>query len=394
VQKRLRIGMAGLGAASRQILPHAARLPELELTAGADIRPEARSEFQAKYGGKAYASVAAMCESPDVDAVWIATPNTFHAEHTVIAAECGKHVIVEKPMAVTLEEADRMIAAAERNRVKLVQGHSKIYGPAIQRMGAIVRSGRLGRAIQISTWNSNDWLQRPRLPSEVDTRIGGGICFRQGPHQVDIVRYLGGGRVASVRAVAGRADKSFTTEGDYTAFLEFADGTPATMVLNGYGHFDIAELTWGIGEGGKRLREEDIAERRTRLTGPVNQETKYANPGTTGERATRERSSQSFFGLTIVACERGAIRQSPRGLYIYTEAGREEIDCAPDAGRSAELRELHQAIAQDRPPFPDGRWGKATLEVCLAMLHSSNERREVALAHQVACPDVPVLQEA
>ena len=121
--RRLRLGIAGLGAASRQILPQVARVPGLELAAGADIRAQALEEFQAKYRGKAYTSVQAMCESGEIDAVWIATPNVFHAEHTVIAAECGKHIIVEKPMAVSLDEADRMIAAAEANRVMLVQGH-------------------------------------------------------------------------------------------------------------------------------------------------------------------------------------------------------------------------------------------------------------------------------
>lgn len=330
----------------------------------------------------------ALCDSGEIDAVWIATPNVFHAEHTVIAADCGKHVIVEKPMAVNLDEADRMIAAAERNRVKLVQGHSKIYSPAIREIRALIQSGRLGRVVQIISWNFNDWLQRPRLASEVDTRIGGGVVFRQGPHQVDIVRYLGGGRVKTVRAVAGRSDKNFAAEGDYTAFMEFDDGTPATLAFNAYGYFNIAELTWGIGEGAKLHSDADAAKPKKRITGPVDQDTKYKNPRTTEEKAVRAREGQSFFGLTIVACERGVIRQSPQGLFIYTEDGRKEIPCAPDDGRAAELRELYDAVAQNRPVFPDGRWGKATLEACLAMLQSSRERREVSLAHQVPPPDV------
>ncbi|MDB5728632.1 MAG: hypothetical protein JWQ00_1837 [Noviherbaspirillum sp.] len=380
--KRLRLGMAGLGAASKQILPQIQRVPEMELTAGADIRPEAGDEFQSKYGGKVFTSFEAMCASDDIDAVWIATPNAFHAEHTVIAAERGKHIIVEKPMAVSLEQADRMIDAAERNGVKLVQGHSKIYSPAIQKIREIICSGRLGRVIQINTWNSNDWLQRPRLASEVDTDNGGGICFRQGPHQVDIVRYIGGGLVRSIRATTGRADRNFNTEGDYTAFLDFEDGTPATMVFNGYGYFDIAELTWGIGEGGRRLEADMIGPRKTRLTGPVDQSTKYTAPHAAAS-GNRVRTEQAFFGLTIVGCERGVIRQSPQGIYVYTDAGREEVACPVDAGHAAELRELCQAVAQDRPAFPDGRWGKATLEVCLAMLQSSKERRELMLRHQI-----------
>jgi phthalate 4,5-cis-dihydrodiol dehydrogenase len=369
-------------------------MPEMELAAAADIRPEALQAFEVRYRGKTFADVEAMCASSEVDAVWVATPNTCHAEHTVMAAAHGKHVIVEKPMAVTLSEADRMIDAARRNNVKLVQGHSKIYGPAIRKMREIVRSGRLGPLIQISSWNFNDWLQRPRLASEVDTAIGGGVCFRQGPHQVDIVRYLGGGLVRSVRAATGRADQNFATEGDYTAFLAFEGGARATLLFNGYGFFDVAELTWGIGEGGKRMREADKEPPRRRLAGPVDQRTKYDNPRTSEERAVRERADQSFFGLTIVACERGVIRQSPGGIYVYAEGGREEISCVPDEGRSAELRELLAAIAQDRPPFPDGRWGKATLEVCIAMLQSSDQHREVELMHQLPSVDLQGVREA
>jgi phthalate 4,5-cis-dihydrodiol dehydrogenase len=390
--KRLRVGVAGLGAASRQILPHIARIPEMELTAGADVRPDAVEEFQAKYHGKGFSSVKAMCASGEVDAVWVATPNVNHAEHTITAAEHGKHIIVEKPMAVTLAETDQMIAAADRNGVKLVQGHSKIYSPAIQKIREVVASGRLGRVIQINTWNSNDWLQRPRLASEIDTSLGGGVVFRQGPHQIDIVRYIGGGIVKSVRAITGRSDKNFDTEGDYSAFLEFDSGAAATLAFNAYGHFDIAELTWGIGEGGKRRDPESFANKK-RLTGAVDQETKYKNPRTTEESAVRKRESQGFFGLTIVTCEGGVIRQSPQGIYIYTEAGREEIACDKDAGRAAELRELYQSVVQKRAPFPDGRWGKATLEVCLAMLQSSKEQREIKLAHQVPSIEMHKLHE-
>jgi hypothetical protein len=197
-----------------------------------------------------------------------------------------------------------------------------------------------------------------------------------------------------VRAVTGRADENFATEGDYTALLRFENGARATLAFNGYGFFDSAELTWGIGEGGKRLGYPARAPRAERLAGAVDPETKYANPRTSEERAVRERAEQSFFGLTIVACERGVIRQSPQGLYVYTQDGRAEIACTPDEGRSAELSELAAAVAQDRPAFPDGRWGKATLEVCIAMLQTSEEDREIALAHQIACADTPAKQEA
>lgn len=395
MSKNLRVGVAGLGSASKQILPHIDRVPGMKLTAGADTRPDAVEEFRKKYNLRGFDSVEAMYASGEIDAVWIATPNINHADHTVKAAEHGIHVIVEKPTAVSLEETDRMIEAADRHKIKLVQGHSKVYGPAIQEIRKIVASGRLGKVIQINSWNSNDWLQRPRLASEVDTSVGGGIVFRQGPHMIDIIRYIGGGMVKSVRAITGRNDRNFNTEGDFTAFLEFENGCAATGVFNGYGFFDAAELTWGIGEGGKRLPEEDTGRHTPgeRLTGAVDMAYKYANPRTTEERATRERSSQSFFGITVVGCEKGVIRQSPNGLFVYSESGREEIPCGKDEGRRAELKSLQTAIEENKPPFLDGRWGKATLEVCLAMLQSSRERREITLAHQVPSVDLKEKQK-
>jgi phthalate 4,5-cis-dihydrodiol dehydrogenase len=381
----LRMGIAGLGMASRQILPYFEKIPHIQAAAAADIRTESLKAFQEKYGGKVFGSVKEMCESPDIDAVWIATPNLHHAEHAVLAAANGKHIICEKPLAVTLEECDRIIEAAERNKVKLLQGHSKIYEPAIKKMREIVAGGELGRLLQINTFNYRNWILRPRVDVEVDTARGGGIVYNQGPHQTDVVRCIGGGLVKSVRASAGRWDANFDCEIGYTAFLEFADGTPATMTINGYGYFDITELTWDIGEGGTKVARSPSRLKRHR--GPVDATTKYSGPVHWGASDSLDgKRYQPFYGLTIVSCERGDIRQSPDGLYVYTIDGVKEVPCAPSRGRGAELIELHEAITQDRPVFPDGRWGKATLEVVLAILKSSKEKREIALSHQVAYP--------
>src|SRR5207302_3270945 len=132
----------------------------------------------------------------------------------------------------------------------------------------------------------------PRLPSELDSKVGGGVLYRQGPHQIDIVRGIGGGMVKSLRAIAGRWNPSFPeAEGDYTAFLEFEDGTAATMVFNGYGYFDITEMTWGIGEGGQVGGNE--LTRRARQTASVGTDQKYAFAA---ERAEHERQRREAGG--------------------------------------------------------------------------------------------------
>jgi phthalate 4,5-cis-dihydrodiol dehydrogenase len=299
----------------------------------------------------------------------------------VSAAENGKQVICEKPMAVTLDECDRMIEAAEKSAVKLLIGHSKISDPPVVKLGEVVSGKSLGPLVQIATWNYKGWLRSARLPAEVDTARGGGVVYRQGPHQIDVVRYIGGGLARSVRAVAGRWNPHFDTEGDYAAFLEFADGTPAALAFNGYGYFDITELTWDIGEGGEKVTGR--YRRSEEPKGPVSPEERYAMPLRREARASGGERGQPFYGLTLVSCARGDIRQSPDGLYLYTEDGSREIPCPPDLGRGAELLKLRDAVARNDPVFPDGRWGKATLEVVLAILESSRTGREVGLHHQV-----------
>ncbi|MYK33989.1 MAG: hypothetical protein F4045_02450 [Chloroflexi bacterium] len=120
----LRVGLAGLGSVSRTILGSVDTIENVKLTAVADIRQEPLDAAREKYGVETFDSVEAMCESPNVDAVWVCTPNLFHAEHTIIAAERGKHVICEKPMAVTLEQAQAMVDIVEQKGVRYVQGHS------------------------------------------------------------------------------------------------------------------------------------------------------------------------------------------------------------------------------------------------------------------------------
>src|SRR5687767_12210686 len=115
--KTIRMGMVGIGVGGAEILPAMDSTPGIELYAGADINPITRERFQAQYPeAKVYDSIEAMCADPDLDAVWVSTPNRFHAPHTIHALEHGKHVVVEKPMALSIQEAEAMVAAAEKNK--------------------------------------------------------------------------------------------------------------------------------------------------------------------------------------------------------------------------------------------------------------------------------------
>ncbi len=385
----VRVGIVGLGIAARQVLTSIQRTAGAQLTAVCDVRADEVERFKQRFSVEGFTDVREMVSHGPIDAVWVATPNDLHAEHTILAADHGKHVICEKPMAVSLDEATRMVEAIERNGVTYVQGHSRIHRPYVRKIGEILASGRLGRVIHINTWMYNDWIQRPWEAHTLDPRRGGGALLRQGPHQVDVVRYLGGGLVRSVRGTTGTWHPLYEVEGDYHGFFDFEDGPTAMVSFSGYGNFDIRELTWGIGEGGTRVSDATLYGPRLRGKGAIPAEEFYALPQYSLEAfAAREQQErkQDFFGLLIVSCERGDLRQSPDGLYLYTEKGREEVALTSDVLRAGEIQELVDALRAKRPGFPDARWGRATLEACLALRESGRERREVALRYQVPSP--------
>jgi len=382
----IRIGIAGLGAASTLVLPYLAQVPGVRLAGAADIRPEAREAFTQAHGLPAFAEVRDLCRSPDIDAVWIETPNHLHCEHALLAAAHGKHAICAKPIATTLADCDRMIAAANEAGTLLIQGHSKVFDPPIRAMREMVASGRLGAVTQANIWLFNDWLQRPRLAMELDPAQGGGLVLRQAPHLVDICNYIVGRPARGVRAMTGAWDAAFAGESHVQAAIMYEGGATAAFTIDGTGYFDITELTWGI-DGLGRQRDGRAHGSRARRAGPLTEDEKYGKAFREAPpEARRQGEKQPFFGMTVVSCERGAIRQSPDGLFVYDEAGRHEIVVPPYLGRAAELIELRDALAQRRPAFPDGVWGKATLETCLAIRQSAAQARDVPLLHQVVSP--------
>ena len=391
----LRMGMAGLGVASTQILPPLAKLPYIKISAAVDVRKEALGKFREEYGGETFDTVEEMCKSDKVDFVYIATPNELHAEHVITAAKHGKHAIVEKPMALSIEQCEAMNDAAEKYGTKLLCGHTHSFDPPIRKIREIVKNGELGKLCMINTWNYNEFMYRPRMKHELATSRG--VVLNQGPHQVDVVRLIGGGMVRSVRATTGIWDPTRPHEGSYVVYLEFEDGVPATLVYSGYGFFDTAELFWWVGEGGMhRAPETNLNVRKSlkAINDPDKEESlkeqmRYGGPrqGEFSHRSQGERK-QPFFGFTLVTCQKGDIRQSPDGLIIYGDEEKREITLPSGRiGREAEVEELYHAVVNDRPVFHDGRWGEATLEVCLAILESAKQRREITMSHQTPSPE-------
>src|SRR5579864_1326223 len=405
--RRLKIGIIGIGVGGAEILPAMESMDTIDLVAGADVVPATLDRFKQRFpSAKTYLSAEQLCGDPDVEAVWVSSPNRFHAEHTILAASHGKHVVVEKPMAVTLADAERMVEAADRNAVKLLAGHTRAFTLPIRAMRRVIESGRYGQLRALNIWSYSDWILRPRTADELDLAQGGGIPYRQGPHQVDTVRLLGGGMLRSVRAQVGQWMPERPIPGFYSAFLEFENGTPAAISHNGYGYFLGAELVpWG--QDRQRYNASERGRIRAELRAGSRQETgekQAMRIGGSQQRVVFDRMKPKAWvpedmGMAIASLDRADVRQSAYGLYIHSDEGKQEVDVESRSGgavgRRAELEELYNAIVLGQPVWHDGRWGMATLEVCLAIMQSARERREIMLQHQVPVPagydaDMPV----
>jgi phthalate 4,5-cis-dihydrodiol dehydrogenase len=386
-ERRVRLGVAGLGRAFTVMLPTFTGDARIQLVAAADTRAEARQRFAADFSAKTYASVEELYVDPVVEAVYVATPHEYHARHATLAAQHGKHLLVEKPMALTLAECAAIVDAARRSNIHLIVGHSHSFDAPVRRLRALIESGDFGRVHMINAINYTDYLYRPRRPGELDTARGGGAVFNQAAHQVDIVRLIGGGRVASVRAAAGLWDASRPTEGAYAALLTFENGTFASLTYNGYGHFDSDEFQGWVGEMGQTKTPYAGASRH-RFAKPQD-ELAFKNARNYGGSEFRPPDvhavAHQHFGTLLVSCERADLRPLPNGVMIY-QNGSARLDALPPptVPRVEVIDELYRAVVHGEAPLHDGAWAMATLEVMLAILRSAREGRDVTLSYQVA----------
>ena len=361
----------------------------IELAGAADIDPVLRHNFARDHKLEVHESASALLRRDDIDAVYIATPHQFHKDHTILALEHGKHVVVEKPMSLSLEDCDLMIEAADRSGRVMIVGHSHSFDAPIRVMREIIESGELGRVAMVTMLNYTDFLYRPRREEELDTERGGGILFNQIPHQVDTARLLIGEPLRAVRASTGILDPARRTEGCCMAFLDFQGGATASLVYSGYDHFDSDEFHGWIGERGQPKRANHGGARRAlrQLGGSAKEEearrTRYGYGLSRHDASSHSAEQhQPHFGTMIVTCQRGDMKPSTDGVLVFSEDGVREIQITTGAGlagRDRLLDELCDAVANGAMPIHNGKFARGTVEAVLAILDSSRQRREIPL---------------
>ncbi|UOQ86744.1 Gfo/Idh/MocA family protein [Gracilibacillus salinarum] len=203
VKPKIRIGMIGyqfMGKAHSHAyrdLPFYFDNPlEPELTVIAGRNEEAVKEAQQKMGWLSYETDwRRVLERDDVDVIDIVTPNHTHAEIAIAAAEAGKHIITEKPLALTVEESERMLEAVQKNNVKHMICHNYRFVPAVQMAKQLIEQGRIGRIFHFRANYLQDFIIDPnfplvwRLKKEVS---GSGALGDIGAHSIDLARFLVG----------------------------------------------------------------------------------------------------------------------------------------------------------------------------------------------------------
>jgi predicted dehydrogenase len=158
-----------------------------------------------------------LLKDRDVDAVVIATPHALHAEMTISAAEAGKHILLEKPMAPTVAACDAINAAAAESGVKLMVAHLVHFSKPCMAARKVIEDGTIGRPLIASSWMIKLWMEHNRRDWHLRNATGGGMLMTAGIHALDHLVWLMDDDVTSVSAMLGA--KFHEQEADDTAML-------------------------------------------------------------------------------------------------------------------------------------------------------------------------------
>src|SRR6266542_2432289 len=230
----LRLAVIGCGAISRSYLRAIDALPDIKLAVTVDTDPARAQAEAAAHGAERWSSdVAGTLAADDVDAACVFVPTHLHAELAIQALSRGKHVLVTKPMASTLAEADAMIAAAADAGRVLMVGQTRRFSPVYRRAKELVEAGRIGRPLQFIDW----LLEPPRQPPSFKPwyasaeAAGGGLILSSvwGPHAIDAALWLFDTHAVEAYCAAQRNDSRYEGESAYFLTLKLGNGGVASI---------------------------------------------------------------------------------------------------------------------------------------------------------------------
>jgi predicted dehydrogenase len=306
VVDRLRVAVLGSGFIARYHARAVAELPGAELAAAANWRPESLARLAAECGiPRTTTDWRELVGDPEVDAAVVATPNSLHAEQAIAFLDAGQHVMVEKPMAMDVAEADAMVAAAERSSARLMVAHCWRFHPAVLALRDRIAAGELGEIVKTrgygvhARWGPAGWFVDPDL-------AGGGALADMGVHAIDTARFLlGGPEPVRVCAAIGTRYREIAVDDDAILLISWSNGTNS-----------VVESGWW-------------------------------QPHLEGLEAETEVYGTGGFAR----------------IFGYTEPPEPDYEHCPQSMYTAQMAELVDAVRAGRRPSPDGADGRIVMRV-------------------------------
>jgi len=336
---RVRLALVGCGRISRTHVDAIAKVDDLALVAVCDEVEARAKEVGVAAGVPWYTDYPKMLREAECDAVIIATPSGLHPAHGIVAARAGKHVICEKPMAISLKAADELVGACDEARVQLFVVKQNRLNPPIQLLKKAIAKGRFGR---IYVANTTVWWTRPQeyydqAPWRGTWEFDGGALLNQASHYVDLMQWLVG-PVESVMAKTATLARKIEAEDTGIAVLKFRSGALGAIQV-------------------------------TMLTYPKNLEGSITILG--------EKGSVKIGGTAVNKVEQWSFADWDDDDKLI-----EQANTAPPTvygfGHEGYYRNVLSTLRGVTRPETDGRGGRKSLELILGIYESARTGREVA----------------
>ena len=230
--KKLRFGIIGAGGiADRRTIPGMMEAKNVEVVAVMEINADTAERLRAKYNAKfAYTDAEELVKNPEVDAVYIASPVVCHAAQAKLAADYGKHILLEKPIAMSSEQGEEVLAYCAQKGVQVAAGFMMRFGSHIMSMKEAVAAGKIGQVVsgyaQFTLWlPDGNW----RLNK---AKSGGGSLMDMGVHCIDLMEYILGSRITHVTALNETVAFDYNVEDSSTVLLRMANGAQCVVQTN------------------------------------------------------------------------------------------------------------------------------------------------------------------
>jgi myo-inositol 2-dehydrogenase / D-chiro-inositol 1-dehydrogenase len=356
MSERVRVGLIGAGFVS-DVHAHAfARyVKDVEVVAVASRTQEKAAQFAANFGiPHAYGDYRALLERSDIDVITVAIPNDLHCQVVCEAAEAGKHVICEKPLSRTLEQADRMIAMCAKNGRFLFYGEELLFVPKYVRAKQLADEGALGKPFLVKQWEEHDGPHEPWFWDV--NRSGGGVLLDMGCHSIEYARWVfGKPAVKSVSATMGTFVHGEKTRGeDHSIVIVEYEG----------GRIGMAENSWAKGGG-----VDDRAEI-------------YGSKGHTRadllHGSALRTYSQEGYGYAV---------EKSGGTVGWSSTMVEEVW---NYGFPQEMQHFVNCILGKEQPIETGDDGREVLKIILAAYQSAGEGRKITWPYEPPAYDKPI----